>query len=700
MRIRHKKYLLIITVALFMVSFAFADDPTVSYDSFVHKIGMLWNNITNHGEIGDDSYTSPAPSCEWPGGSGNSYLYAGCIWLSGAYDDGAGNLVYSVLNERDGEYSPIDSIHVTESGLIADQETSTKYWDVYQPLSSSGDLPLGLEITEKTYAWENPLADDFIIMEYVIKNVGIDTDNDHYPDLQRDIYDFCFTVRWDGDVAKRADWPVEDQRVNQDDHALSNADALFTINDANETEYNGTYEGWEWVTLIPYIRRQVEAEPYMLDSLKTFALDSMNTFMWDGDNITYGADDWGLEVDLLPDSYDFDHLDDDFGNPDVDGSLNSAGFLGWRMLQSVPYLAPKSYTTCTINDDPQNDNDRWTKYININDFHNIKEAVNSAYTQWKDGYFYPEDYRALTSYGELDTLKAGDSIVVHIAYGVGGDQMNGGIYSLIEFNKIMLMAQYIVDHDFVVDFDAMMAPITEFELVEAVDLNGDYEGVDIKWDDAAESHDKFYGYRVMRCNEKMPNGSFIWEELARYENGGGEWPPEADLEGDQVYTFRDTSVQFGFDYFYLVQTISQNVPGYGVTYTSEAQFQSMTPTSAPADNLDNVRVVPNPYVGSARWNNSIPSVGTSPWEHQLLFLNLPEDAVIRIYTLDGDYVDEIKASDERVHGPYEEIPEKSGGTAIWDLVTRNNQYAAPGVYLFTVTSATAGSTTGKFVIIK
>src|SRR6056297_2187323 len=141
-------------------SVSFADDPTVSYDSYVHKIGMLWNNITNHGEIGDDSYTSPAPSCEWPGGSGNSYLYAGCIWLSGAYDD-EGSLNYSVLNERDGEYSPIDSIHVITDGTRADQETWTKYWDVYQPLSTSGDDPLGIEVTERTYAWENPLADDF-----------------------------------------------------------------------------------------------------------------------------------------------------------------------------------------------------------------------------------------------------------------------------------------------------------------------------------------------------------------------------------------------------------------------------------------------------------------------------------------------------------------------------------------------------------
>jgi hypothetical protein len=126
----------------------------------------------------------------------------------------------------------------------------------------------------------------------------------------------------------------------------------------------------------------------------------------------------------------------------------------------------------------------------------------------------------------------------------------------------------------------------------------------------------------------------------------------------------------------------------------------MTPTSAPATTLENVKVVPNPYVGSAVWNNPIPSLGTSPWEHQLMFINLPEDAVVRIYTLDGDYVAQVSAADPRVTGPYETLPAKSGGTAIWNLITRNNQDAAPGVYLYTVVSETCGKTTGKFVIIR
>jgi len=71
MKIQKKKRI-ILGLSLIAAALLSAQNPVVPYDSFVHKIGTLWNNITNHGEIGDDSYTAPAPSCEWPGGSGNS----------------------------------------------------------------------------------------------------------------------------------------------------------------------------------------------------------------------------------------------------------------------------------------------------------------------------------------------------------------------------------------------------------------------------------------------------------------------------------------------------------------------------------------------------------------------------------------------------------------------------------------------------
>jgi hypothetical protein len=439
-------------------SVLFAQYTIYPENSKIQNIGMLWNTVTNHGEFGDDRYLNPGPSCSWPRSSGNSYLYAGSILLSGSFEKN-GNLEISVLNERDGEYAPIDSVHIIMPGWRADRETYTKYWDVDQPRSTTGDDPLGVTVTERTYAWKNALADDFIITEYTIINVGIDESGNGQPDTQRDIYDFTFSVRIDGDISRLSNWSPEDPRVNQDDHAYFNADQSFSINDAADPLFNGTYTGWEWIKLDPFMHRQLEAEPWLLDSLNNFPMDSMMTFMWDGDNQNYSAAHWGLDTTLIPADYDLEHLDDDSFNPGIDGCLNSPGFLGWRMLISKPLLAPKSYITCTIHDEPMTDNQKWNDYINSGQFCDFTESIIQGYQQWKNGVLNPDDYRTLTSYGSLDTLKSGDTVVVTIAYGVGSHNTKGGIYSLLELNKIMSMAQYIVDNDYNVDFSTMSEPI-------------------------------------------------------------------------------------------------------------------------------------------------------------------------------------------------------------------------------------------------
>jgi len=53
------------------------EDPIADYDWDWHMIGNLWNRVTNFSYMGDDAYTDRTPSCDYPGGTGNSYLYRG-----------------------------------------------------------------------------------------------------------------------------------------------------------------------------------------------------------------------------------------------------------------------------------------------------------------------------------------------------------------------------------------------------------------------------------------------------------------------------------------------------------------------------------------------------------------------------------------------------------------------------------------------
>lgn len=116
-------------------------------------------------------------------------------------------------------------------------------------------------------------------------------------------------------------------------------------------------------------------------------------------------------------------------------------------------------------------------------------------------------------------------------------------------------------------------------------------------------------------------------------------------------------------------------------------------------------VYPNPYYARADWE------GASRFEEdrKLVFANLPARCEVRIYTLAGDLVDVFehdeayKGSDIRWFGTYADPAnsEFSGGEHAWDLLSADTQILARGLYLFAVTDRDSGEKKlGKFVVIK
>lgn len=112
---------------------------------------------------------------------------------------------------------------------------------------------------------------------------------------------------------------------------------------------------------------------------------------------------------------------------------------------------------------------------------------------------------------------------------------------------------------------------------------------------------------------------------------------------------------------------------------------------------DDVYVVPNPYRVDANyeemgWEDS------KDWdEHdrRLTFFNIPQKAVIRIYTLSGDLVKTI------THNASSRSAEAVNAVD-WNLINDNAQTVTSGVYLFSVKDAEDDGFdyVGKFVIIK
>jgi hypothetical protein len=72
---------------------------------------------------------------------------------------------------------------------------------------------------------------------------------------------------------------------------------------------------------------------------------------------------------------------------------------------------------------------------------------------------------------------------------------------------------------------------------------------------------------------------------------------------------------------------------------------------------------------------------------------------VKIYSLDGDFIDEVQ-SGYGVRSGDDLLADTKKSVAEWDLITRNNQEAAPGIYMFIVDSQSLGQKVGKFVIIR
>lgn len=616
-----------------------------------HKIGTLWNRVTNFSYMGDDAYNDRTPSCDWPGGSGNSYLYRGTLWLS-AFVDGT----FHSTQGDDHEFAALDSVHFfTGQDKRSDQDTYTRYYDVVAP-QASDHFPLGLEVQERTFAWKSSYADDFIIYEYIIKNVGIDTDGDSLPDTDQTLDDFYFTIRFDGDVSKLPDWDAEYRFSNQDDHAIANGIS------------------WDWIEQVPQMAGRDHG-------LTDEDIDSSMIIMFDGDNSAWPADDGSA---------------DDFGNPSIDGVLQTPGFLGIKILKSEPQLPKHSFHVCHIYNDPQSDQETWDRMISDPTFEEIL-------TNPQSGLPFPNDYRGILTWGPLAEFPTGDSIKVYTALGVGCDPDSGGVNSLVELVKIMDVAQFIIDNDFQLSADALSPSAPAVEVVPQVS-DGITTGMKIIWDSAQESHPNFHQYLTWK-GTKNALGQIDWQPLGEgvYTlNDNTSWPPPASTNAG-YYELSDTDITNGLVYYYSVQTATDSINDpipFGVISSNimdDNSFRVISPSNPPADNLNKVKVVPNPYIGSAKWNNPRPG-DSSPWEHRIQFTNLPEDAVVKIFTLDGDFVDEITVSKTVIIGG--EFDTSSSSVAEWDLMTRNDQEATPGMYLYVVDSPSKGQTIGKFVIIR
>jgi hypothetical protein len=104
--------------------------------------------------------------------------------------------------------------------------------------------------------------------------------------------------------------------------------------------------------------------------------------------------------------------------------------------------------------------------------------------------------------------------------------------------------------------------------------------------------------------------------------------------------------------------------------------------------MEKIAVVPNPYVAAVSWEPRSP-FRTGRGERRIYFTNLPPQCTIRIYTISGFLVDTI-----------EHETSIEDGSEPWNLLSRDGQDIAYGVYIYHVESPGIGEKIGKFALIK
>jgi hypothetical protein len=191
----------------------------------VHRVGLMNLCVTNWGFFGSQTRDltesvggcfnpNPdkevaAPSCEYPPNSGLEYLFQGGLWIGALVDDfpytsvgcdgwfwiyefwpDAGDA--GAIRERSTRpnaacYSP---------DAISEQDIIATYYDTSADIPLSPDdrdqwdnrkhFPLGLQVTQQSYSWSYEYAQDFVLIDLFVKNIGVRKIKDMYMGLYID----------------------------------------------------------------------------------------------------------------------------------------------------------------------------------------------------------------------------------------------------------------------------------------------------------------------------------------------------------------------------------------------------------------------------------------------------------------------------------------------------------------------------------
>ncbi len=312
----------------------------------------------------------------------------------------------------------------------------------------------------------------------------------------------------------------------------------------------------------------------------------------------------------------------------------------------------------------------------------------------------------LLAVGPFKTINPGDSISADFAY-IGG-------LSYDDLAKRAIVAKRAYDLNYVVPVPPPSPTLRMVSRANAVDYYWDRAPEDFV-DPTSPIGKDFEGYRLY-----VGDSRDSLKLIAQYDLTA----PPHDTTGFNTgfsaiafdttfadgkhfdYRYRVSNLRDGFKYFGAVTAYDLGNPEIESLESGTSQNEQMViPGPAPSETAGGVSVFPNPYKVEAAWDR-----GQQARDHYLWFTRLPSRCSIQIFTLSGDLVFTTDFDGSSYDGSNARgiNPSGSGIRAVlsgttfgWDMITRQGQAIASGLYIWAVKDKDNGKRqTGKILILK
>jgi hypothetical protein len=670
------------SIVFFSTSFAQVESP-----SLVFNRGMLWNSVF-FGKIGPNfnNWARRGIGLDWPGfdeswirediGGPPSHLLTGGFWIGAkkspdsivAVEDWS---IYggTVSNELGAKYIVTKHTHKYKDGSnfwlktnpSEGEEVIETVWEYNINYTKIDDIErqLPLRVTRRAHQWSGSKRNEnYIIYKYTFKNISAE--------------------------------------IKSKDPARVVADTLYGVHLL--LNYALQINSRSWNVLFPSLTPGARNSWFFYDPSRRMIWGRAGDY-----RETIGNEDYGLSLQQGPIVG---------GKPS--GEYLAPGFVGVKLLYSSPDTFKVTNRVAKYG---------WSAASNSIDLSGPFTGIGSLEAKYQvlqdparaasfvlspaDTVFMRRNRMwSLISLGPWKLLP-GDSIVIALAeivdgvdYKIATDTSYKSSYIGTQSSKIFYAtsdkAQFTYDNK-LNHPDPPAAPKFEVDFYKEKEK---FVANVITWGNETESQldpddgrNDIYGYKIWR-SWYLPIGP--WDSIGTVVKGDLKFFNPAEKK----YSFVDSTVQIGANYYYALtafdtgktswpvnlsarfpETGSNRVPSLESSIFANRTIEPFKATIPPFGRLDDVLVVPNPFVIGEGFSQ--PGAGD-----EIQFVNIPNPCVIRIYTVRGDHV-------KTIH-----VKEGMGAITGWNQVTDYGQYVESGVYIYHLDAPGIGKKIGKFAIVR